>query len=172
MLVGLPNRIMNQLCAEIMQNQDFVKMVYYKDNNEDVLALPDLENSHKLLKNKQVFINRKIPKILHDFDVNVFMTLSRWRSYTPFKKNASQSVDEVTIKVVVLVQESCLITENGNRDIAILSIIKNIVEKSDLNGIGNCSVEDIAEVYALPPEFHGFEMYIKVYGHKQLKVEI
>lgn len=172
MLVGLPNRVMNQMCAELMGNQDFAKFVFYKEDDGDILRLPNLENPHKLLKNKQVFINRKIPKILEKYDINVFMTLSRWQSSKPFRGNTSQTIDEVTIKVVVLMQESCLSTENGNRDVALISIIKDIVEKSDLNGIGKCLVTDVAELYALPPEYHGFEMYIKVYGFKQLKVEL
>lgn len=172
MLVGLPNRIMNQMCAELMANQDFAKFVYYKEEDGDILELANLENPHKLLKNNQVFINRKIPKLLLEYDVNVFMTLSRWRSYTTLKKTMSKTIDEVTIKVVILMQQTCIQTENGNRDVALVSIIKDIVEKSDLNGLGKCSVEDVAELYALPPEYHGFEMFIKVHGFKDLKVEI
>ena len=174
MLVGLPNRIINQMCAELMANQDFAKFVYYKNETGDILSLPDLENPHKLLKNNQVHINRKIPKILHDFDVNVFLNLGRWQSYKSFngRGHASQKIDDVTIKIVVLMQSTCLQTENGNRDIALVSIIKDILESSDLGGIGQCSIDDVAELYALPAEYHGFELYCKVSGFKKLKVEV
>ena len=75
MLVGLPNRVMNEMCAELMANQDFAKFVYYKDNSGDILSLPDLENPHKLLKNKQVHINRKILQYLRYFSIymNLFI---------------------------------------------------------------------------------------------------
>ena len=135
MLVGFPNRIMNQMCAELMLNQDFAKFVYYKGESGDILSLPDLENAHKLLKNKQVHINRKIPKILHDSDVNVFMNLNRWQSYKSYngKGHSSQKIDEVTIKIVVLMQGTCVQTENGNRDVALVSIIKDILEDNLLS---------------------------------------
>lgn len=174
MLVGFPNRIMNQMCAELMLNQDFAKFVYYKGESGDILSLPDLENAHKLLKNKQVHINRKIPKILHDSDVNVFMNLNRWQSYKSYngKGHSSQKIDEVTIKIIVLMQSTCVQTENGNRDVALVSIIKDILESTDLGGLGQCSIEDVAELYALPVEYHGFEIFCKVTGFKTLKMGI
>lgn len=172
MIVGLPNRVINEICAELLNNQDFAKFVYYKDKECDILSLPDIENPHKLLKNKQVHVNRKIPKVLEAYDVNVFMNLSRWTSYQKFGAHQSQTISEVTIKVSVLVQASTLPTENGNRDIALVSIIKDVLEKSDLSGVGKCHVEDVRELYGLPPEFHGFEMYCKVDGFKHLKVTV
>lgn len=172
MIVGLPNRIINEICAELMSRQDFAKFVYYKDKDCDILSLPDIENPHKLLKNKQVHINRKIPKVLEEYDVNVFMTLSRWNNYRKFGSKASTVIDSVTIKIIVLVQATTLPTENGNRDIAIVSIIRDILEQNDLGGIGRCSIEEVAELYSLPPEFHGFEMYCKVEGFNKLQVEL
>lgn len=172
MIIGLPNRIINQICAELMSNQTFAKLVYYKDKDCDILSLPDLENPHKLLKNKQVHVNRKIPKVLEEYDVNVFMTLNRWRNYAPYGGRKSVTVDNVTIKIVVLIQATTIYTENGNRDIALVSVIKDILEKSDLGGIGKCYIEDVAELYALPPEYHGFEIFCNVKGFKDLKIEV
>ena len=82
-LYGLGNVIVSDVLTRLITNPDFYKLVYYKDvdeEGEDILSMPDLEDPVSALYKKQVWLHRRPDKVLHNQDVNVFITLEDFRN--------------------------------------------------------------------------------------------
>ena len=82
-LYGLGNVVISEVATRLMTNPDFYKFVYYKDideEGEDILSMPDLDNPVEELYRKQVWLHRRPDKVLHNQDVNVFITLDDFRN--------------------------------------------------------------------------------------------
>ena len=126
-LYGLGNVIISDVLTRLITNPDFYKLVYYKDideEGEDILSMPDLEDPVSELYRKQVWLHRRPDKVLHNQDVNVFITLEDFRNESAKNPN----IKTMTFKVAVLVHKECLLTPNGSRDIALLNCVSDIVE--------------------------------------------
>ena len=163
-LYGLGNVIISEVATRLMTNSDFNKLVYYKDideDGEDILSMPDLEDPVTKLYKKQVWIHRRPDKVLHNQDVNVFITLDDFRNFTA--KDIKIKTMEFTVSVVV--HKECLSTPNGMRDIALLCCISDIIEKDRyFKGLGKCNVHRVNHLYGLSTEYSGYEIICRVDG--------
>ena len=163
-LYGLGNIVMSDIATRLMTNSDFNKLVYYKDideDGEDILSQPDLENPVEKLYKKQVWLHRRPDKILHDKDVNIFITLDDFRNESSMNTN----IKTLTFKIMILVHKDCLLTPNGLRDVALLCSISDIIEKDDyFKGLGKCNVYRVNQLYGLNTEYSGYEVVCKVDG--------
>ena len=163
-LYGLGNVIVSEIATRLMTNSDFNKLVYYKDvdeDGEDILSMPDLEDPVGELYRKQVWLHRRPDKVLHNQDVNVFITLDDFRN--EYAKN--KDIKTMTFKVAVLVHKECLLTPNGSRDIALLCCISDIIEKDDyFKGLGDCRVYRVNHLIGLNLENSVYEIICKVDG--------
>ena len=163
-LYGLGNVIVSDVLTRLITNPDFYKLVYYKDvdeEGEDILSMPDLEDPVSALYKKQVWLHRRPDKVLHNQDVNVFITLEDFRNESAKNPN----IKTMTFKVAVLVHKECLSTPNGSRDIALLCCISDIVENDDyFKGLGRCSVYRVNHLFGLGMEYSGYEIICRVDG--------
>lgn len=163
-LYGLGNVIVSEIATRLMTNSDFNKLVYYKDvdeDGEDILSMPDLEDPVSELYRKQVWLHRRPDKVLHNQDVNVFITLGDFRNESAKNKD----IKTMTFTVAVLVHKECLLTPNGSRDIALLCCISDIIEKDDyFKGLGDCKVYRVNHLFGLNLEYSGYEIICKVDG--------
>ena len=166
-LYGLGNVVISEVATRLMTNPDFYKFVYYKDvdeDGEDILSMPDLEDPVDTLYRKQVWLHRRPDKVLHNQDVNVFITLDDFRN----ESAKTQDIKTMIFKVAVLVHKECLLTPNGSRDIALLSCISDIVEKDDyFRTLGKCSVYRVNHLFGLNTEYSGYEIICRVDGIKE-----
>lgn len=165
-LYGLGNVVMSDIATRLMTNSDFYKFVYYKDideEGEDILSQPDLDDPIEALYKKQVWLHRRPDKILHDKDVNIFITLDDFRNESAMNVN----IKTLTFKIMILVHKDCLLTPNGGRDVALLCCISDIIEKDDyFKGLGKCNVYRVNQLYGLNTEYSGYEIVCKVDGIK------
>lgn len=163
-LYGLGNVIMSEVATRLMTNSDFNKLLYYKEVDEDgddILSMPDLDNPVDQLYKKQVWLHRRPDKVLHNQDVNVFLTLEDFRNESAKNTN----IKTMTFKVSILVHKECLLTPNGSRDIALLCCVSDIIEKDDyFKGLGKCSVYRVSHLFGLNVEYSGYEITCKIDG--------
>lgn len=166
-LYGMGNNILSEMITRLMINEDFYKFVYYKDvKDKDILSQPELDDPVTELYNKQVWLYRRPQKILHNQDVNVFLTLDDMRN-----ENAkSEKIKTMTINIGVIVHESCIMTANGSRDVALLEIITNIIEEDKyFKSLGKCTIYRVNRLYGLNLEYSGYEIICKIDGVKEKK---
>ena len=159
MLCGLENYMMSEIYSKLIMDNDFNKLVYYKNENGDILNLPDLENPFVQLNN-QVFQNRRPSKVLEEQDVCVFIYLDDFRN-----KPTNRKIKTVWIKVGFIVHEQCSKTSNGVREVALISSIQDVIKKSNFqSAIGKCKVERPTKLNGLPFNWNGYEIAIKLDG--------
>lgn len=159
-LYGLSNYLMSELTTKLMMDDDFSKLVFYKDEDGDVLSLEGLDNPFIQLKG-QVFQNRRPQKTLDKQDVLVFIYLKK------IKRDGikTHKANTVWINIGVLVHENCSKIENGVRENAIISAIEKVVEDSNFqSSIGNCSFESADLLAGIPFEWNGYVCSIKFDG--------
>ena len=165
-LYGLGNVIISEIVTRLMLNSDFNKLVYYKDvdeDGEDILSMPDLDDPVDELYKKQVWLHKRPDKVLHEQDVNVFVTLEDFRN----ESAKSSNIKTMTFKIAILVHKNCLLTPNGSRDIALLCCASDIIEKDDyFKGLGRCSVHRVNHLFGLNTEYSGYEIICRVDGIK------
>lgn len=163
-LYGMGNEILSEMISRLITNKDFYKFVYYKDiSDKDILSMPDLDDPVTELYNKQVWLHRRPQKVLHEQDVNIFLTLEDLRNESAKNKK----IKTMTFKIGILCHESCLTTANGSRDIALLDIVERIVEDDIyFASLGECRVNRVNHLFGLGLEYSGFEVICKVDGIK------
>lgn len=161
-IYGVSNNLITDIAITLMNNQDFAKFVYYKKEDEqgrDILSLPDVENPIEKLHKKQVYANRRVPRVMTEGSVDVYINFEdnkRHRGNTKTTRN-------VTIRVSVLVHNDCLYTVNGKRDVILVDCITNILENTHLSmGIGECSVDRVLPIRDISIEFNGYDIVCKV----------
>lgn len=161
-LYGLGNQIISDMIIRLMTNKDFYKFVYYKEiSDEDILSMPDLDDPITELYNKQVWLHRRPQKVLHEQDVNVFLTLEDFRNI----KTKSKLLKSMDIKIGILVHDKSLQTANGSRDIALLTCVENIIENdSYFKSLGECKVMRVNHLFGLGLEYSGFEIICRIDG--------
>lgn len=158
-LYGLGNYILSELMTKLVMDNDFNKLVYYK-NKEDALSQPDLDNPFTQLKG-QIFKNRRPIKILTEEDVCVFAYLDDVRNY----EAKSKKIKTVWINVSFLVHNNLSETDYGVREIALISAIEKVVEKGVLQkALGNVEVERVRSLQGLPYEWNGYALIVKCDG--------
>lgn len=160
MLSGLENALISELTSKLILDTVFSKLVYYKNEKGDILALDELEQPFLDLEN-QIFKNRRPPKILTEQDVCVFVYLDDTRNFSV----KSRKIKTVWIKVGFLVHENCSVTNIGIRESAMISRIQYIAEKTDFkSAIGKCKCEKPVKLNGLPTQWNGYEIPIKMDG--------
>ena len=160
MLYGLENNLISELASKLILDEGFSKLVFYKNENGDILNLPDLDEPFTQLKD-QIFKNRRPPKVLKEQDVCVFIYLDDSRNFSV----RSNKIKTVWIKVGFLVHQNCSVTDNGVRESAMISRIQYISERTEFkNAIGRCKCEKPIKLNALPIQWNGYEIPIKIDG--------
>lgn len=166
-LYGLGNYLISEICTKLVSDKDFNKFVFYKDDYE-VLDKPDLDNPFVELKG-QVFKNRRPKKVLEEQDVCVFVYLDDVRN-----QNAqSKKIKTVWIRVSFIVHEQCSDTIHGLREVALISAIEKVIERSKFQKTisGSMSVERVNKLNGLPFEWNGYEVIVKCNGMTEHCVE-
>lgn len=159
-LYGLTNHLISELRIKLIMDNDFNKLVYYKDDDSDIFSLPELENPFEQLNN-QVFKNRRPKKVLDKQDVLVFIYLKRIKR-DGYKTNKANTI---WINVGLLVHENCSNTLNGEREYSIISAIEKIAETSDFqSALGKCSYEGSELLNGIPFEWNGYVSTLRFDG--------
>lgn len=142
---------------ELMLDSEINKMLYYnKERDKDIYSLPDLENPIKELKNKKVYINKRIDDILQEADISVFVNLYKDGQFTEYR-NSSPKIKHLEIEIGVICHNDCRFILNGLRDIAVFKRIQKILSTNNkLRGIGMPKIEQPYQIRNIPYEYMGY----------------
>lgn len=160
MLYGLENGMISEIVSKLMLDTQFNKLVYYKNETDNIFDLPDLENPFLDLKN-QIFKNRRPDKILKDDDVCVFIYLDDTRNFSV----RSNKIKTVWIKIGLICHKNCSKTEIGLREAAMISRIQYLMERTEFqSAIGRNKCERPVKLNGLPINWNGYEISVKLDG--------
>lgn len=161
MIEQFPNKYLIKLSNEIMLDDKINKLIYYNSEKErDIYKLEDLENPIKKLKEKKVFINKKVPEVMKESDVSLFVNIYRDFPYTGVYR-PSNKIQQFKFEVGVLCHKDCRFTLNGLRDILIYKGIEQMLrENKNLKAIGFPTLEQTYPMYNIPSDYIG---YMSVY---------
>lgn len=152
--MAFPNKLISNIGTTLMSNQDFAKFMIYNDESEkDILSMPDVKNPVKQLRNKKVFFNRRVEKVLREADISVFIIMSEYRP----NSEKSKEVKKTKIEIGIVCHDKCQDTANGLRDVALTDCIVEIVTKNkEIAGIGKIKLESVYQMYNLSTDYNGF----------------
>lgn len=164
-----PNRYILKVSNALMLNEEFNKMIYYNSvDNQNIYKLPKLDDPITTLKDKKVFLNRRIDKILTDADISVFINVYRDIPYTHFYKT-SPIIRELKLEIGVICHNDCRNTLNGLREIIVFKKIQDILlNDPSLRGIGRPVIESTYPMYNMPYEYVGYALVISLEYFKDM----
>jgi hypothetical protein len=167
-LYGLGNCILSELTTKLITNNEFNKLVFYKNEKDnDILSMPNLDNPFVQLKD-QIFKNRRPVKTLKNEDVCVFIYLDDVRN----ESARSKKIKTIWFRVSFIIHNNLSETANGMREIALISAIEKIVEQDEFQkAFGQAEVERVKNLQGLPYEWNGYEMIVKFDGFTEKKIE-
>lgn len=167
-IFGLPNRIVAELGAEIMESEEVCKFLHYTDFIEptDILSLPPVSNAPQHILNKRLFVGRRIPVVLNK--VGAFM-------YIDFHSLYDHSTQATPLKVVVvqcniIAHHTCMNTRNGSRLVALMCGVNDAIDGKSLSGVGVCKVRRCEPITGLSVDYSGISIKIEVEGFKHSRL--
>ena len=157
-LYGFPTLVINNILSTLLSDDIVTKILYYTDSEEgeDLLEKPNLEDPHKYLYKKQIYIHRRIPDILKGSSAYIVINMSNYKPY----KQGSKFIKTTTVKINVFCHEKVMYTAHGLRDMVIATRIVDILESTSLGGLGKMSVIRTVPISGLNKEYTGFEIVL------------
>lgn len=157
-LIGFPNQVIYAIGSLLMSNQDFAKLMYYKNEKiKDIDDLPDIENPVKELYNNQVFYSRKFEKLLTKSDIVIYINHMDKLPYNYI----SQTIKTLKIEIGIACHWDCRESGNGLRDLAITEIILDTICNSEtIPGLGRLYLVENPQSYNLPYEYNGYRIVV------------
>lgn len=162
---GFPSRAMTDLSSQLFKHEHLSKMLFYTDKQyetEDILSQKKV--SWSKLKDKNIFIGRRIPIILKQS--GAFISF-RVYDYYPHNK---QGMYNVEIDIDVIVHQDCMKTIHGTRDAVIMTMIHEALEDADLTGIGECSLLNTYDIRDLDAEYCGYTNKVRIVGMSKVNI--
>lgn len=161
-----PNQYINKLATAIMLDGEVNKLLYYNDVlDKDIYSLPEVKNPISELKDKNVYINRRVSDLFNtsnDADVFVFINLY---SDAPCSigRGKSRYIDRLRIDVGVICNDSVRNTLNGCREAIIFDRIVEILEQTEyLEGIGKPEIGASKQSYSIPYGYNAYVLTVEV----------
>ncbi len=164
---GLPNRIISELSAKIFENPKLLKYIYYTDKEHEYIDLFTLETPDiQKLIDKHIFIGRRIPHLMKKVGAFIDIRVNRYQPRT--NKKSSLFIKYVEIDIDVLCHIECQTTLRGTRDITIVTLLQETLEKESLTGISeNIEITSVTEILGLDADYSGYTVKIRVEGFNQ-----
>lgn len=162
-LFGYTNKMLAEINAHILKNQNLLKFLYYTDYEyceKDILIQENVSSSK--IYNKKFFVYNRIPEIITE--EGAFMYIDIYRS-TP--TSLGSKIRDVTFTVNILVHNNCISTIHGNRAICIYSAIEeSLTDYVKKSSIGSVDILRVSPLLGLVKEFSGYAVQFRAYGFK------
>lgn len=164
---GLPNRVMGELMAKILESENLLKYIYYTDKEYENVDLFTLERPKTTdLIDKHIFIGRRIPNLMKKVGAFIDLRVNRYQP-TPSVKS-SLYIKYVEIDIDIICHVDCQKTLRGTRDITIAVLLQEALEYSDLTGIASgVEITSLTEILGLHQDYNGYQLKIRVTGFNQ-----
>ena len=99
---SFPDRYASKVATILMLDEEINKMLYYNDKNDvDIYTLPRVKNPITQLKDKKVFLNRRVAETFKESDVSMFINVKNDEPYSRYGKK-SLFFDTLTLEVGVI----------------------------------------------------------------------
>ena len=164
---GLPNMVVTELSAKILESPKLLNYIYYTDienQYDDLFTLKPPKSSDVI--DKFLFIGRRPPIFIKEVGAYVSIRVNR---YEPLPSNKSvKLIKYVEINIDVICHIDCQKTTRGTRDITIVTLLQEVLENECLTGIAdNTEIVSTTQILGLPVEYDGYQLKIKVTGFNQ-----
>lgn len=163
---GFANRCLSEITAQILNNEDLCKFVYYTQGGEYDKFLEKEKPTASQLIDKHIYTGRRVPDILHRSGAYI---CTRVTNYAPLKKS-SEVMKMIEVEVMVITHEDCDKTLYGTRDVSIVTAIEEALDDKKISGVGKCVVTGVTDIAGLPVEYSGYYLFVEVQGFPTLKV--
>lgn len=157
-LIGFPNKVIYAIGSLLMTNQDFAKLMYYKNEKvKDIDDLSDVENPVEKLYNNQVFYARRFEKLLTKSDIVVYINHLDKLPYN----YTSQTIKTLQIEIGIACHWDCRESGNGLRDLALTEVILDTICNSEtIPGLGRLYLVDNPQSYNVPYEYSSYRIVV------------
>ena len=164
---GLPNRVISEVVGKIFESPRVLNYIYYTGKEYENVDLFSLEQPRlNELVDKHIFIGRRIPHLMKQ--VGAFLDIRVNRYEPQLTKKSFKTLKYVEIDIDILCHVDCQRTLRGTRDITIVTLLQEILEKSDLTGIAETvEITSLTEILGLNQDYNGYQLKITVVGFNQ-----
>ena len=163
---GFANRCLSEITAQMMNNEDLCKFLYYTQGGEYDKFLEKEKPTASQLIDKHIYTGRRVPDILHRTGAYICTRIS---NYAPLRRS-SEVMKMVEIEIMIVAHEDCEKTLYGTRDISIATAIEEALDEQNISGVGKCTVTSVTDILGLPVEYSGYYLFVEVQGFPTLKV--
>lgn len=163
---GMPNRVVSEISAKIFDNPRLLNYIYYtgKEHQDvDLFALEPPEFYE--LMDKHIFIGRRIPNLMKQ--VGAFLDIRVNRYQPRLNKKSPTTIKYVEVDIDVLCHTECQRTLRGTRDITIIALLQEALEKEELTGISEVDITSVTEILGLDADYSGYTLKLTILGYNQ-----
>ena len=160
---SFPDRYASKVATILMLDEEINKMLYYNDKNDvDIYTLPRVKNPITQLKDKKVFLNRRVAETFKESDVSMFINVKNDEPYSRYGKK-SLFFDTLTLEVGVICHNACRNTLNGARELIIAERLQEIFRIDErLVEVGKPKIYPTTQSYNIPYEYNSYILTVKV----------
>ena len=126
---GFANRCLAEVTAQMINNEDLCKFLYYTQSGDTSKFLEDKKPTASQIIDKNIYTGRRIPNILHRTGAYICTRVS---NYAPLRKN-SEVMKMIEIEIMIIVHEDCAKTIYGTRDVSIVTAIEEALDEQKIS---------------------------------------
>lgn len=151
---GILNSYLDSFVSKILVNDNICKLLNYTTNG-NILSMPNLTQAEKLeLIDSNIFVNKRVPIIQKDAKPLLMLRVSEIE-YT--QKNDSL-INNVQLNIYIICANSIINTENGARDLCLVTALDEVFKNVDAGeiGIGEVLRLRTSDLVDLGTEYQGY----------------
>ena len=160
---SFPDRYASKVATILMLDEEINKMLYYNDKNDvDIYTLPRVKNPVGTLKDKKVFLNRRVAETFKESDVSMFINIKNDAPHSKYGKTF-RFIETLTLEIGVICHNACRNTLNGARESVIFDRVQRILKTNEsLQCIGEPLLSPTTQSYNIPYEYSAYIVTMKV----------
>lgn len=161
-LIGYTNKLVSDIKSLFLQDEIMCKLLYYNNEDGDILELPPVKNPVKELKDK-IFLNRRLEVLQKDADVGMTINLYSKQNWRREGKKSDASLKNI-VEIGIVVHNDCDDTLNGSRMNALIELTIKKLLYSNIDGLGDFHFENMFMMKDLSIEYTGYLLYFNIFN--------
>ena len=157
------DRYISKLTTCLLTDDIINKFLWYNTvKDEDIYDLPKIDNPVSELKDKKVFVNRRVESLFLDSDISVFINLFQDQpAYISSKR--SNKINTLTLEVGVICHKDCRKTLNGARELIVANRIQYLLRNTEyLEAIGAPELSATKQSYNIPYDYNAYIVSVTI----------
>lgn len=99
--------------------------------------------------------------------VGAFLDIRVNRYQPRLNKKSPTTIKYVEVDIDVLCHTECQRTLRGTRDITIIALLQEALEKEELTGISEVDITSVTEILGLDADYSGYTLKLTILGYNQ-----